>query len=176
MMRWPGVFEGGLRRDVLTAPVDIFPTLCGLCDLPVPRTVEGHNLADAWRGLPGAFEQEALLTMNFSASHDWLVDGHDWRGVRTKTHSLPRRLAGADELYDLAADPLQMNNLAGAADSAEVQAGLEAQLDAFLAARNDSFLPCREYSDWFDYQRRVVRNMHGPLGDPEDEPDWSLLR
>ena len=45
-----------------------------------------------------------------------------------------------------------------------------------MEARNDSFLPCREYSDWFDYQRRVVRNMHGPLGDPEDEPDWSLLR
>lgn len=175
MMRWPGVFEGGVRRDALTAPVDIFPTLCGLCDLPVPRTVEGYNLADAWRGRPGAFEQEALLTMNFSASHDWLLDGHDWRGVRTKTHSFARRLAADDELYDLAADPLQLNNLAGQQAVAGVQAELEAQLDTFLALRNDSFRPCQEYSDWFDSQRRVVRNMYGPLGDPEDEPDWSLL-
>ncbi len=32
------------------------------------------------------------------------------------------------------------------------------------------------YRDWYDAQRRIVRNAHGPLGDPEDEPDWSLLK
>ena len=26
------------------------------------------------------------------------------------------------------------------------------------------------------WQRRVVRNAHGPLSHPESEPDWSLLR
>ena len=176
MMRWPGVFEGGRRNDALSAPVDIFPTLCALCGLPVPRTVEGHNLADAWRGRPGAREQEALLTMNFSASHDWLVDGHEWRGLRTKTHSYARRQGGAEELYDLAADPLQLRNLAGAAPAAGLQARMEAQLEALMDARNDALLPCSAYADWFDNQRRVVRNAHGPLGDPEDEPDWSLLR
>jgi hypothetical protein len=26
-----------------------------------------------------------------------------------------------------------------------------------------------------DHQRRVVGNAYGPLGDPEGEPDWSML-
>ena len=29
---------------------------------------------------------------------------------------------------------------------------------------------------WYDVQRHIVRNTHGPLGDPEGEPDWSLLK
>ena len=61
------------------------------------------------------------------------------------------------------------------AAAADVQAELETQPEAFLALRNDSFRPSGEGPDWFDYQRRLLRNMYGPLGDPEDEPDWSLL-
>ena len=41
-------------------------------------------MADAWRGVEGAFEQEAVLTMNFTATYDWLLDGKEWRGVRSK--------------------------------------------------------------------------------------------
>ena len=36
--------------------------------------------------------------------------------------------------------------------------------------------PATSYTDWYDAQRRPVRNAHGPLGDLEDEPDWSLLK
>jgi len=39
--RLPGVLPAGGTRDTLVAPVDLFPTLCGLCGIPVPRTVEG---------------------------------------------------------------------------------------------------------------------------------------
>ena len=39
------------------------------------------------------------------------VDGDEWRGVRTKTHSYARWLDGKRMLYDIEADPLQMNNL-----------------------------------------------------------------
>ena len=176
VMRWPGVFEGGIRRDVLTSPVDIFPTLCDLCDVPVPRTIEGHSLADAWRGLPGAFEQEAVLTMNFSAEFDYLADGHEWRGVRTKHHTYARWLHGDTVLFDLAADPLQLHNLAGSGEAATLQAEMETRLEALMAARHDTMIPCTAYADWFDEQRRVVRNVYGTMGDPEDAPDWSLLR
>ena len=75
IMRWPGVFEEGTTCDVLTSPVDIFPSLCGLCGIPVSRTIEGYDLSAAWKGVPGAFEQNGILTMNFTASYDYLVDG-----------------------------------------------------------------------------------------------------
>lgn len=174
--RLPGSFEGGGERDVLTAPVDLFPTLCGLCDVPAPRTVEGVDLSDAWLGTPGASEQDAVLTMNFTKAYDYLVDGEEWRGVRTQTHIYTRWLNGLTELFDLEADPLQMTNLADDPASSDLCVSLGAQLDALMAARGDALAPCTDASDWYDEQRRIVNNAYGPLGDPEAPPDWSLLR
>ena len=175
VMRWPGVFDGGKTSDVLTAPVDIFPSLCGLCDVPIPRTVEGYDVSSAWRDQEGAFQQDGLLTMNFTASYDYLVNGEEWRGVRTKDHSYARWLNGLTELFDLRNDPLQMNNLAGNPASEDLEKAMSRRLEELMDKRNDALIPCTDYSNWFDEQRRVVRNVYGPLRDPEAHPDWSLL-
>jgi len=175
MVRWPGVFDGGRICDALTAPVDIFPSLCSLCDVPIPRTVEGYDLSAAWRGEGNAFEQDAVLTMNFTAAYDYLVNGEEWRGVRTKDYSYAKWLNGQIELFDLKNDPLQMNNLAGNPESVDLPKTMERKLDELMDKRNDALIPCTDYSDWFDNQRRVVRNVYGALRNPEEQPDWSLL-
>lgn len=175
IMRLPGVLEGGRTCDTLTAPVDFFPSLCRLCGVPIPKTVEGYDLSQRWRGVPEAFEQDALLTMDFSASHDYLVDGQEWRGVRTKQYSYTRWLKGRVELYDIQDDPLQMDNLADSPEMKDVRSGLEGRLAELMRERNDELVPCSTYRNWFDNYRRVVGNASGPLGDPEAPPDWSLL-
>ncbi len=176
IMRLPGVFEGHRTCDTLTAPVDLFPSLCGLVGIQPPRTVEGYDLSDSWRGDPAAFEQDAVLTMNFGATYDYLVDGNEWRGLRTKTHSYARWLDGKQMLSDLTADPLQMDNLIDDPTAAPLAREMDERLTALMDARNDALRPATRYGDWYDEQRRIVRNAHGPLGDPEDEPDWSLLK
>jgi arylsulfatase A-like enzyme len=175
ILRLPGVLEGGRRRDTLTSPVDLMPSLCSLCGVPIPRTVEGHDLSAAWRGVPGAFEQEAVLTMNFSSRYDWIGNGQEWRGVRTRRYNYAAWLDGRRELYDLERDPLEMRNLADAPQYSAVQAQLEETKRRLQAQRGDVLGPCEMYRDWFDSQRRVVRNAYGPLSHPEGEPDWSLL-
>jgi len=175
IMRWPGVFDGNKTCDVLTAPVDIFPSFCSLCDISVPRTVEGFDLSDAWRGEKDAFEQDAVLTMNFTAAYDYLVNGEEWRGIRTKDYSYAKWLNGQIELFDLKNDPLQMNNLAGNPEFKNLEESIQRRLKELMDKRNDTLIPCTDYSNWFDNQRRVVRNVHGPLRDPEAQPDWSLL-
>ena len=117
IMRLPGVFDGNRTCDTLTSPVDLFPSLCGLCGIQPPRTVEGYDLSASWRAETDAYEQGAVLTMNFGSTYDYLIDGNEWRGVRTKTHSYARWLDGKRMLYDVAADPLQMNNLIGASEA-----------------------------------------------------------
>ena len=141
-----------------------------------PRTVEGYDLSPSWRGKTDVVEQAAVLTMNFGATYDYLVDGNEWRGVRTKTHSYAHWLDGKQVLYDIEADPLQMNNLINKPETKPLADEMENTLTNLMDARNDKLRPATSYTDWYDVQRRIVRNAHGPLGDPEDEPDWSLLK
>lgn len=43
IMKGPGI-EKGKRNDTLCYLLDIFPTLCDICNLPIPKTVEGISL------------------------------------------------------------------------------------------------------------------------------------
>ena len=173
--RFPGVLGRGVRNDTLMSIADFFPTLCGLCKIPVPRSIEGKNLSDAWLGRDQAFEQDALLLMNFSDKFDWFENGAEWRGVRTKTHTYVKRLNGIIELYDNVQDPFQMNNLIGNNLARQHQNQMEGHLNELMKKRGDQLVPCTDWKNWLDNQRRVVRNAFGPLGDPEGLPDWSLL-
>ena len=175
IIRYPGVIPAGARCDSIATIPDFFPTLCRLCDVPIPRSVEGRDLSEAWRGAPGGFEHEAVLLMNFSAAYDWLEDGMEWRGVRTPTHTYARWLDGTVELYDRRADPLEMENLAGRDDCRSLQADLGDRMRQLMARRGDTLAPCTGWKDWFDSQRRVVKNAYGELSPPETCPDWSLL-
>ncbi len=175
VIRFPGVIKAGSQSDALTAMPDFFPTLCSLAGIPVPRSAEAYDLSDAWQNKPGAFEQDAVLTMNFSQGFDWIVNGMEWRGLRSKDHCFACWLNGKVELFDLHNDPLQMNKLADGAEHAELRARLEARMAALQARRGDSLVACTDWKNWLDNQRRVVRNAYGELGDPEKMPDWSLL-
>ena len=175
VLRWPGVFEAGATCDALTSPVDFFPSLCRLCDIPVPRSVEGMDLSGAWRGDAGAPRQEAVFCMNFGSEHDHYADGDEWRGVRTARYQYARWIDGSEELYDLEEDPLQMRNIADDDAYQSVLTACRDRLEEFQDRRGDELRPGSSYIEWVDEQRRVVRNGYGPLGHPEDPPDWSLL-
>ena len=175
VLHWPDAFSGGRRCDTLTAPVDLLPTFCGLCNIKIPSTVEGIDLSRAWLGEKNGAEQNAVYMMNFTYRFTHCQDGWEWRGVRTKTHTYARFLNGETYLFDNPNDPYQQNNLVDAGEHRELVAEYESMLQAFMKKRNDRLWPGSYYKDWFDEERRVVRNACGPLNDPESEPDWSLL-
>ena len=81
---------------------------------------------------------------------------------RTKTQSYARWFDGKRMLYDVAADPLQMNNLIDAPEAESLADEMENTLTTLMDARNDALQPATRYTDWYDAQRRIVRNAHGP--------------
>ncbi|MEM7219448.1 MAG: sulfatase [Pseudomonadota bacterium] len=172
IVRFPGQIAAGSESQQIVSMVDWFPTLCGLAGVPVPRSVEGMNRAPALLGDEAG--NDSAFLMNFSKWFDWFRDGAEWRGVRTRDHTYARWLNGRVELYDLAADPLQTQNLAGS--GAPVEDHLAALLRDHQGRRRDELVPCTEWQGWLDEQRRVVRNAFGPLSHPESSPDWSLLQ
>jgi arylsulfatase A-like enzyme len=169
----PGI-EAGVRNDVLMAPVDIMPTCCSLCSVSIPKTVEGMDLSASLKG-DTALKQDAVLTMNFSNEYGTLKEGRQWRGIRTKKHSYVRHVDGRIELYDLEADPDQMENRAADPSCGLLLAQLEQNLKEKLKERGDLFCECRDLRHWFNSERQVVANSFGPLPSPLSEPDWSLI-
>lgn len=184
VVRWPDHIRAGSTSEQLISPVDVMPTLCSLCDVPIPPTVEGLDLSKAWLEQAGAQQREELLSMYVTdvylrpdprSARKSSDASNEWKGVRTKTHSYMKWLSGQEGLYDLRTDPFQLDNLVSKPGSRELLEEMRGRLSRLMTEVNDTLRPSSEYADWFDHDRRVIRNAYGVLGDPEKEPDWSLL-
>jgi len=105
MMAGPGVAGSGVV-DTPVSTVDVLPTLLGLVGLKAPPAVNGRDLGPALRGdrlAPEALYAESMfsrLNCRWSSLRA-LVEG-DWKLIQ----------GTEPELYNLAADPSELSNLA----------------------------------------------------------------
>jgi arylsulfatase A-like enzyme len=139
LLRGPGV-PRGKRRDGLCYLFDVFPTLCELCDVPAPPSVEGRSLVPTM-GDRRRTPREAL----YFAYRDFQ------RAVRDNRHKLIEYVVEGKrttQLFDLQADPWEINNLAADPAHGETLQRLQGELlrlrdemgdgdDAFWDGYND---------------------------------------
>jgi arylsulfatase A-like enzyme len=107
-VRVPLIFSGpgiakGRRCDALCLLADIYPTLCALCGLPVPESVESRDLSPLLR------EEGSCVNPHESL---YLVYGETIRGVTTGRYKLIEYATGPTQLFDLDTDPHEIRNLA----------------------------------------------------------------
>lgn len=150
LVRWRGELPEGRRHDELLTIPDIMPTLLELCGLPAPAGVQGRSFAPLLRGEayrardallfeagtmdpPVALEEagpfpEGPLTPDFSPRMK--LGGRGMiRGVRTNTHRLVRYPGGREgEVYDLRADPWELENLWGRPEHGDAERELTERL------------------------------------------------
>lgn len=111
VMRWPGTVPAGSVERRLVSGVDLAPTLCELAEAaPLPRA-QGSSLAPLLRGESPRSWRDAVYYRYYEYPTPHRVEPHF--GVRTDHHKLivfPR--LGSRELYDLASDPHELQNLA----------------------------------------------------------------
>src|SRR5688572_12145758 len=97
-------------------PVDfmsIYPTLCELAGLPIPRHVEGVSIKTLLANPQAEWKTPALTTHGMN---NHAVRSEQWRYIRYRD--------GGEELYDETKDPLEWTNLASNAESAAMRAEL----------------------------------------------------
>jgi N-acetylglucosamine-6-sulfatase len=125
VIRGPG-FGAGVEVDTPVANVDLAPTIAAaalvdLLDPPDGVSLNGPLVLQA--------EDRPVLLENYDGG-----EPND-RGVRTRRWSLITHLSGERELYDLAADPDQLENLAGDEAVAQVERDLMVTLRALQDCR-----------------------------------------
>ena len=124
----PGVPENE-RRDQLCYLIDIYPTLCELIGLDVPDSVEGQSLKPALDDA-GAAGRDTL----------WFGYRHLMRGVRDRRYKLIEYVVEGrreTQLFDLADDPSELDDLAFDPSHQEVVERLRAELQRWREALDD---------------------------------------
>ena len=118
LIRWPDHIPAG-KTDSTTVlgSVDFFPTICALARIALPKdaSVDGVDVSGAWRGVP--MQREKPLLWEYGRKADYLFPKES--GARSPNLAIRdgnwKLLMNADgsgaEIYDLAADPNETNDL-----------------------------------------------------------------
>jgi len=154
LIRYPARLGAkGKQIDMPIGTPDIMPTLLSLCNLNIPKGVEG---TDYWRVLAGKVKapDNAALIECASPFGEWLRrnKGKEYRGVRTRRYTYVRDLDGPWLLFDNQTDPYQQTNLVNTPKAASLQAKLDLKLTAKLKEHGDEFKHGSEYIKKWGYK------------------------
>lgn len=127
IVKGPGVPRGG-TSNALTYLLDLFPTLLGLAKQSAPiGEIDGRDLAPVWKGAAPRVRETLFLSY-----------GDSMRSVRDERYKFIRYpRVDVDQLFDLANDPDELKNLAGAADQKTRTARMMALLQQWQTRLGD---------------------------------------
>jgi N-acetylglucosamine-6-sulfatase len=111
VVRADGLVQRG-RSDYLVANTDIAPTIAALAGLPPPET-DGRSLVPLLKGeKPRRWRSYVTLeSMRYRASRIPLAQLPSYCGLRARALTYVQYATGEEELYDLRADPWQLQSL-----------------------------------------------------------------
>ena len=116
--------------------LDLYPTISGLCGLPVPDRLQGRDISRTLSD-PQTRVREAAFCVA-PMRQGFLLRTADWSFIQYGEDA-----AGGIELFDMHSDPGQFTNLAGTAAAKDVQRSFETLMQQKLAAIRDNDLKDR---------------------------------
>jgi arylsulfatase A-like enzyme len=125
----PGI-PAGQRTDTMVYLFDIFPTLFDLLNLPIPKTVDGKSFVPVLKDPKRKMRDGMVYAYR-----------HVQRGIRTTRWKFIRYNANGvqnQQLFDLAADPWEMKNLAEDPNLKETRNQLDILMRMLLKESGDS--------------------------------------
>jgi arylsulfatase len=119
IVRWPGAVAAGYTTDHVSAFWDFMPTLAEIAGTPIPPGTDGLSMVPVLTGAPAAQLSHERLYWEYHGGQA-LLSGR-WKALRAQPGE-------ALELYDLAADPNEVMDVA--ASHPDVVSRLYADLEA----------------------------------------------
>lgn len=162
-MLWRIPAAAGIKARRLDGTInseDIMPTLLRLCQVSVPKTVEGLDFTGYLRGGADPSGGAAVVACPSPfGEFTRAIGGREYRAVRTKRFTYVRDLNGPWLLFDNEKDPYQLHNVVGEPAYAAEKAKLEAELKRKLAAAGDEFRPGADYIAKWGYKVNATGTM-----------------
>lgn len=156
------------RRDHLVYLLDIFPTLCELCGIDIPASVEGISFAPMFRD-PG-YKTRRELYLAFQSRIRGVMDER-YKLVEYRTEDLK-----LTQLFDLESDPWERNNFYDIAGYEAVTEYLRGRLFALRDQWDDesTIFGQQYWRQWRQYDEAVVHGVGKPKGAnmAEQIKDW----
>ncbi|MFW6287061.1 MAG: sulfatase, partial [Candidatus Sumerlaeota bacterium] len=122
IVRYPKRVVSGAVREQVVEAVDVFPTLCELAGLQIPKALQGRSMVPLLGDHPEAIRRDALTENRLR------------KAIATGQYRFVANLEGeSDELYDTLNDPFELKNLIDDPDCAEVSRDLQRRLLRRLA-------------------------------------------
>ena len=150
----PGI-PSGERRNGYIYLQDIYPTLCDLCEIETPKSVDGISFAPMLKDPDYKIREDIYLV--FQARIRGIIRGGmkliEYRSEQVKL----------TQLFNLLNDPWEMNNLAGTDGSAEIVSSLRKRMEQY---RDDWNELDNEFGRlyWKQYQQYKDAEVHGVPG------------
>ncbi len=142
IVRFPAVAKAGLTPAEMVQTIDLAPTVLELAGVADPAPRHGRSLVPLLRGERPAW-RDSILVEYYSDTVFPRIRNMGYRAVRTEQHKLIRylELPGMEELYDLKADPYELDNLIGSDREASARPALEAELSRLRRETGDAARP-----------------------------------
>ena len=139
IVRYPGEIPAGQVSEDLVLNLDFAPTFLDYAGVEIPEDLQGRSLRQVAAGDTPEGWRTDFYYRYYEFPHGW----HSVRphyGVRTERYKLIRFQGDMDywELFDLQADPREVNNLYDREGFDDVKAKLHARLEALQTQVGDS--------------------------------------
>lgn len=124
----PLIFTGpqvpnGIKRDAQCYLRDLFPTVCELCGINIPETVQGKSL---WPAINGKESAIYPYIVGYFSDKQRMIRDDRWKLIQ-----YPK--VQRTQLFDLKTDPHELHNLADHPEASSRKSDLREKLDGWYA-------------------------------------------
>jgi uncharacterized sulfatase len=140
LVRWPGHAPANARSKSLVSHINIAGTMMEFFGFGVPKTLEGGSVLSLFSDPTTTINEEVFIEWGrYEVDHDVIGGYQPIRCVCDGRYKLTINLMTTDELYNLQADPSEMNNLIDSPEYAALRNELHDRLLNWMNVSRDPF-------------------------------------
>jgi N-acetylglucosamine-6-sulfatase len=134
LIRYPRLIQAGAKPEKNVLTLDLAPTMIELAGLELERVRHGRSMVPLLTGESVSSWRNSFMIEYYTDTVFERMDRMGYKAVRTDKYKYIRYedLQDMDELYDLEADPYEVNNIITDDGSAELVIALNAELNRLI--------------------------------------------